>query len=515
MTQRQIAWIGVALFALPLIAHAFAGTASRYVSDDYCAGYIFKDYGYLDGQRWFYLNWGAVPATLLLMALTDPAGSALTPLLTTVALVAWVAALTWAVRRITEALGDRWELPASLLVAEVIVYATLQDSPNVVQSLYLRIPMFEYVLPLVALALYAGWIAARLKASPYEEDDRLVVARAFQASVIVSGVATFVAGSLGPTYVVLQTATLGLALILNRLPGPKGPGLHLFPRDEHAPLKRVLIAGLIGSIAAMALVALAPGNAARQTHYPAPPGLVNLVTWSFFSTVFMFARPLLPLLRGAITAIVPHVFASQPEWLAKALAMSSSLVTVVVLVVVGGLMGFTRGREGDGAWTLRVLIGAPVVAFVLVAACMAPSVYGTSAPPPPRALIEPQFVLVCALLCWSYAVGVRLRANGEALNRPALAAIALALCAVGTIPIAAARTTMSHAAEYRTWARQWDEVDGQLRAAAAHGIRHAQVHALDQIGGVPAIVEDPKDWVNNCAARYYGLETITGAVARP
>jgi hypothetical protein len=519
-----MAWVGVLLFVLPLVAHAYAGTASRYVSDDYCAGYIFKDYGYLGGQQWFYMNWGAVPATLLLMALTDPAGSHLTPILTAVALIAWVAALTWAARRITDACGGRWALPVSLLTAEVIVYATLQDSPNVVQSLYLRIPMFEYVLPLVALALYAGWIA-RLRSRDVDASS------GGAGRIIVSGLATFVAGSLGPTYVVLQTAMLGVGVVVNRI----AARLKGSPLDEaRGTMERLLAAGLVGSLVAMALVAFAPGNALRQQHFPPPPGLVKLITLSFLSTVFMFVRPVLPMLRGGIAAIAPHVFASDPAWLTKALAMSSSPLTVVVLVAVGGLMGFTRsvvgadlGRPdrggassaptvaGRGARSARaILLGVPAVAFVLVAACMAPSVYGTSAPPPPRALIEPQYVLVCALLGWSYAAGVWFRERGHAIPRWTAPAIALVVCAVGVIPIAASRQIAKRGSEYRAWAAEWDNVDGQLRAAAARGDTHVRVRALDQIGGVPAIVEDPKDWVNNCAARYYGLETITGVAPR-
>lgn len=495
MRPSRLAWIGCALFALPLVAHAYAGTASRYVSDDYCAGYIFRDHGYLGGQWWFYMHWGAVPATLLLMAITDPLGSDLTPYLTLAAIAAWVAALTWGVRRISQALGDRWDRLTALLVAEVLVYATLQDSPNVVQSLYLRIPMFEYVLPLVALALYAGWLCgdrSRPQSSPRP------------VPMIISAVAMFVAGSLGPTYVVLQTTVLGMGIVVNRLVN-RGEGARAF--------ERLLIAGLIGSIVAMAFVALAPGNAARQQAYPPPPGLVRLVALTFLSTMFVFARPLLPLLRGAIAAIVPHVFSFQPEWLPKALDMASSPLTILVLVMVGGLIGIVRGPAKAGRHG-SILLGAPIVAFILVAACVAPSVYGTSAPPPPRALIEPQFVLACALFCWSYAAGAGLRARDVAVRGPAAIALAIVLGVVGAVPLVAARGIARQGSEYRAWAARWDQTDAQLRAAAAQGVKNAQVRALDQIGGVPAIVEDPTNWVNNCAARYYGLETITGAAAR-
>src|SRR5205814_9656933 len=97
----------------------------RYVGDDSCAGYIFHDQGLIAGQQWFYMRWGAVPAVLALMALTEPGGSRLTPWLPALAIVAWVAAATWAIRWITRALGDQWGTGRSLLLAELLVFATL------------------------------------------------------------------------------------------------------------------------------------------------------------------------------------------------------------------------------------------------------------------------------------------------------------------------------------------------------------------------------------------------------
>src|SRR6266540_1372078 len=149
MNKPYVLWLGCVLFALPLAAHAYAGTFSRYVADDYCAGYIFHDYGLIGGQRWFYMNWGAVPTTLFLMAVTEPAGARLTPFLPGFAIALWIAAGTWTIRGITARIGHPLTLAASLLIAELVAFVTIADAPNVIQSLYLRIPLFEYVGPLI------------------------------------------------------------------------------------------------------------------------------------------------------------------------------------------------------------------------------------------------------------------------------------------------------------------------------------------------------------------------------
>jgi hypothetical protein len=485
------------LFALPLVAHAYAGAFSRYFADDYCAGYIFHDYGLLGGQKWFYTNWGAVPTTLLLMAATEAGGARLASVLPAVAIVAWVATGAWAIHAIAQRFGeplDRWK---AFLLAELVVFVTIADAPNVIQSVYLRIPLFEYVGPLVAMTAYAGFLA------------RMSAGSGRAMALVASGAITFVAGSLGPSFAALQSVALGLAFML--------------ARGRQRPLNRLLLAGVAGSIAALVFVVLAPGNAARQLHYPQPPGVFAIGKWSVLSTVFMFARPILPLLRGAIAAVVPGVFGSTPSWLPMALEMATSPLTLILAIAVPGWMAYTNGQvearqSHDRARHSRhVVIAAPMIAIVLVMACVAPSAYGTSAPPPPRALIIPGFVMTVAAMCWGYAWGMllRLRSSVEpAVPRSGhLIALALVVIACWSAVTVTAKTVHEGRALH-AWAARWDEMDAQLRRARARGERDVVVPTVESVGGVVSFSSDPADWVNNCAARYYGLNSVTPAEGR-
>lgn len=494
-SARALVIAGCVLFAVPLVAHAYAGMASRYVGDDYCAGYIFRDYGVLGGQWWFYRFWGAVPTTVLLMALTDLGGARVAAVLPPVAIALWVAAAAWAVRCLARLAGQAWGWWPSLLIGEVIVYATIQDAPNAIQSLYLRVPMLAYTGPLIAATFYAGMLATLCR-------RRVASATGALASAVVA----FVAGAFGPVYVAMQTVALAAgALVVSVAP----------VKDGGRPMRRLLLAGVAGSIAALAFVALAPGNAARQQHFSHPPGWPTVISWSLLYAVFMLARPLLPILRPAIIAIAPAMLGGEPSWLAKALEMSVSPATLLIAIgvpaaVVWTMIGHRTTRVAP-AMTKWVLIGLPVLAFGLVVASMAPGAYGTSAPPPPRALIIPQFVIVCAAVTWGCALAETLRSGPSVPLR--LAAAAVALLAIWQ-PVASARLTLRQAGELRVWAARWDETDRQLRLARAGGEKTAIVSAIGSIGGVGSIGPDADDWVNTCAAQYYGLERITGTLNR-
>jgi len=483
--SRRWRVIGCVLFALPLVAHAYAGTSSRYVGDDYCAGYIYRDYGFIGGQKWFYLKWGAVPATVLLTAATAPAGVRLNPILPAAAILAWVAAMTWTIRRVTDRIGAPWDLVTSLLVAELLVFATIADAPNVIQSVYLRIPVFEYVGSLIALTWYVGFLARGANG---------------RGAIVASAAATFVAGNLSPIYVALQTTALALAWLWTLTTRRR-------ERDDWRALRPVLLAGLAGSIAALAFTALAPGNAVRQSYFPPPGGPAAIVKWSVLSTLFMFARPILPLLRGTIAELVPRLLGSNPAWLPTALAMASSPLTWILAAGVPASLAYREPRPH----LRRVLVGVPIVTFVLVMACMAPSAYGTSSPPPPRALVIPGFVMVLLAACWGYAIGCLIHEKDSAFVRAcgvALAAVAIWAASAATIE------TVRHGRALRAWAARWDDTDRRVRLAREQGERSAVVPAVESVGGVGSIGPDPTDWVNACAARYYGVETITGVEAR-
>jgi uncharacterized protein DUF6056 len=512
MRSRVLVAIGCAVLLVPLVAHAWAGTASRYVGDDYCAGYIFHDWGFIGGQRWFYTRWGAVPTTVLLIALTNPLGVSVSPVLTAIALSLWVAALAWTIARLLASTHAVVSRLVPLLVAELIVFATLHDAPNVIQSVYLRVPLFEYIVPLVLLTIGIGVLARRGERAPGG------VALASWA------IFAFVAGNFGPTYAALQTTACGLALAVNRV---------AFARSVR--VERLLAAATAGSIAALALIAMAPGNAARQAYFPPPPGPFGIAKWTVLSTVFMFARPALPLLRSTIVAVVPHVVSPTPAWLQTALAMNASPLTIVLLVGIplwiavldGGPeraaphrgdttaplrddAGVAPALQARGLFARRALVWLPIVAVVLVLACMAPSAYGTSSPPPPRTLVIPQFVIASLLAAWSYALGMTLRGTAIVASPFWKAALVVVATLAIVAPARSAAATFVQAQELRAWARRWDETDRALRAAAAERRAAVEVPAVGSIGAVGSIAIDPNDWVNACAARYYGLQQIAG-----
>lgn len=495
-TEHESRWLGaVALvgclaFALPLLAHAYAGTGGRYLGDDYCAGYIFRDYGLIGGQVWHYKSWSAVPTTLMLMAATEPGGPRLAPVLPAGALVLWLVGATWTVRRLSFWSGRSWRWPLCLWVAEVVIYSTLQDSPNVAQSLYLRVPMLAYICPLVLLTAYGGWLA-------------WMSGRNTRGSLpVIAGVVfAFAFGAFGPVCAAFLIAAIGIAWCVARLQPPS-------PRRDS--LLRLLAVGGVGAVLALAVVAFAPGNAARQVRFPHPPGLTRVAVWSLLYSVFMFSRSFLPVLQSAIVGAIPYVMSSTPRWLTTALAMGTSPLPLALAIVTPFTLVILLDVRASGRRANAARWGIPIVAFVLVCACMAPGAYGTSAPPPPRALVIPQYVMTVMAACWGYALGLVWAAGGRRVTPRAQAGAMVVAGLSLLVPVMSTPAIVRSGAAMREWAQRWDETDRQIRNAYESGSRDAVVPALESVAGVGSISPDRNDWVNACAARYYGVRSITG-----
>jgi hypothetical protein len=89
-----------------------------------------------------------------------------------------------------------------------------------------------------------------------------------------------------------------------------------------------------------------------------------------------------------------------------------------------------------------------------------------------------------------------------------VAAILLALIAGQSVRSTA--HTIAATPALRQWADTWDRGDHELREAARLGRVDATAPRLDPIAGVGSIGPDPTGWVNDCAAQYYNLASVTG-----
>jgi len=335
--------------------------------------------------------------------------------------------------------------------------------------------MFSYTAPLVLLTLLIGLFGFSKRAQ---------ISRSFL--LVLSGGVSFIAGGFSETAAAVQLAALFLALVVAKLALPAAAKRRVLP---------AVIAATAGSLLAMVVVVIAPGNEVRQAYFPQPPSLLSL-TWpsSYYALGFM-ARTVLRSPWEVLLSL------AGPAFLAFKLHPQDTVFGAPVTPVRASL------RRLGGMAALSAGLG-----FVLIAASVAPSVYGMSSRPPLRAQIVSQFVFVLMMVFLGYLGGLALKGT-YAPSRSAGLAFRVLFCSLIPLlllggPVASAYRMFSVGPELRLYASSWDSRDRRIRRAVSQGETDLVVPALGYTGGLEDLNPDPTREVNGCVANYYGVNSI-------
>lgn len=373
-TRSRILILGLFLAlacAIPLIADAYIGTFSRYTADDYSFAANVKDRGFLGAQWHWFTTWTGRFSSTFLACAFSAIGHWTTAILPSVLIALWLAGMVW----VGHELGLLLLLPQPALFsvssACLILYVTCNSySPDIRQSLYWQIAELTYLFPVVLLVFWAALILRKIRrGSPR---------RLASALVGVALLTTFVAGGCSETQAAMQVVAIALVLVVLPVARPA----HLDRRDY-----AILIAGVLGSLAALALLAYAPGATFRMAFFPSPPGLAAVVRESLADAINFVGR-----------------FLQQAP-----LVVSSAIVFPALHgMCLSGQLSSTASRMAATRGAIWIPLAAlPVAALVIVAGALAPALWAMSLMPPPRALFAPKFILVLLVVSWSWLVGLQ------------------------------------------------------------------------------------------------------------
>jgi hypothetical protein len=441
--------LGAAL-ALPLLGYASVGSFARYTADDYCWAGVLRTEGFFRAQAAWYIGYSPRYAFTFLVNLIELAGPAIVPALPAVAILVWLATLTWTMVQFKIRLGHLSTTVSAVLLAEVALLGSLQTAPDMQQSLYWQTGMLTYVLPLVLATFLLGWIRRAYERQTVEA-----------WALSISGLVTFVAGGLAETYLIPQNVALTLALCVFLVYAPRGPG--------RRAVSAHLAAALAGGVLALLAILVAPSTASRVGGSPADLWLASSAA------------------------------------IATAAAQAQRLVRyfpLVVLLCLGLPAVLATGPSRiERRWFLLV---SGVVA-ITVPFCYFPSFYAQNGNPPARSLIVPGALLIGYLLFAGYAFQGLLKR----IRETARLAVAVALAVVQVAVVATTLPAQVLAAQQA--AARWDSMDQHVRASRDAGQTDVTVRPLPPYLGEAFVTSDPKNWFNVCVARYYGVQSIAAS----
>ncbi|MDP9292152.1 MAG: DUF6056 family protein, partial [Verrucomicrobiota bacterium] len=451
---------------------AYAGIYSRYSADDFCTAASLRSRGFLGAQLYWFTKWSGRFSFTFAVSLIELAGIRLVPALTFVHAVAWLLLLAWALEALTSFDGPRRNRIGNFLIASILVSATLGAAPDLYQSFYWQIGILTYVTPFLILPAIAGVISSK----------RHPISRA-----LLSFILAFVAAGFSETFAATQaglaTAILGTATVFRR-------------RDFVVKL----LPGVLGAIAGAVIVAIAPGNKYRA------------ISEAMDSSS--------PPSHDLVMAI--HSLGNMTAAILKD-AIHSRLLTALVVALPASVAisaKTTKTITGKSALIMLTLIGASTL--VAVAFSLAPVVYVQYSirgdfGPATRLLIVPCFFRFAGLAAAGYVVGMcwkqtNLFKEHQWWLAPGLMLFLLCCCFYSSVNVI--RRTIHGVPMLQEFAKRFD---AQQRYLSTTKLQAVELEApimteLDSQGGdffgTLGMTANPQFWVNECAAEYYGVQTI-------
>ena len=440
---------GIALFL-----YGYLGSFTRSMADDFCSAYYAGRLGLLRSIWFWYLNWSGRYSAFAADWIVEKMGIYSLPVIPPLSLLLWLALTVIAVYKALPA-GRSWV--TGITLSAIFLFVVLGLSPDVPQSLFWWNGMRAYSLPLILLTLYAVLFQVGV--------ERLRSGKEVLAGSLASFLLAFVIGGFSETYAAFQVALLGYLLLVE-----------WFVRGRNSVSFRFLLAGLIGSVLATAIVVLAPGNAVRQAYYPPHPGLGALLQISVRS----YGDFLIDIVRTPekITGVIGALLAT---------------------VWFGTRSVDKRATENRLLW--MILAGA----FLVSAATFLPSAYAVSDAPAPRSVIVPVFVLIACLLCAGFMTGGRMADQGRL---PINILVVLAISLIAYSAFVSSQGLYASRNQYIEFARKWDETDALILKARAANLETVQIPAMDNWARLERPTPKKDYWPNVCYSLYYDIQVF-------
>jgi hypothetical protein len=456
----------ILVFILILAGYAYRGTFSRYLQDDYCYSAQVMSRDFFSAQLDSYMrvmpyNSDRYSLTLFSGFAELLGGPKFDPYLPALSIVFWAAGLWLVFREWQKAFKIKINRLASIVGAFSILVFLFSMVPNLYQILFWRSAMFPYLTPLVINTLLAAAFFYLYRM----QRINLVQACLF-------GLATFIAGGFSETVAAWQACLWGLFFIF-----------FLFRSTKEPFALKFLVIPILGSLLAIFVLAMGPGNGTQLQPFKRPD-LVSLIsqplkyTWDFIHIT----------LRKA----------------------------VLPFIVVGG-MGFFIGLQTSPDHKISIqhaltrVLTIAVFCCISILAVMFPTTLAMSSSPGDRALLPAYFTLILSVFSVGWIAAAFFISNNLWDQKKVVFQAGAVLLGVFllfyTASTAPAVYSNLSASQHR--AEAWDMRDAMIREAVAKGENHVVVPAFDSIGFIFELYPNEDFWVNQCAARYYGVEGIS------
>lgn len=454
----------IALLGVP-VTWAYFGQHARWIADDFCAAWLEQHYGVFGTVQLRYETWSGRFSYWLVLSSLMQLGywvASVFPALLIASLFITATLFFASVFRLVSS-ASQWL--ASATIGAAVVYGILATSPNVPQDLLWLSGSVIYFLPIpIVFAYWSGilWPLALGKPSPVWLTTLLAL-----VSFLLSG--------FNESFTALHIGIIASIILLSFVPR----------YNQLKAIRSVLIVtGMVGIVGLLTSY-LAPGNAIRRVRFPetAPwSKVIDLTLGTTNDFIGGYGAIMWKLLPVAVVTMVATFLVVQhdpPEW-----------------------------KVSGRVWGISV-IASLTVSYLVVVMNVLPSAYIQSQAPPQRAMIVSVFTIVVVNVTIGALTGIIagqvLQGASPLLIVGLIGAFALTVIVTPTI---LSSDLLKDRGFYETYSLAWDTRNDEIHSQLAQGETTLQIEAIPFSGNLKDFRKRSDDWRNNCAAIFYGVDTV-------
>jgi hypothetical protein len=484
LKKKQIINLSILIAIIALLVaiylHAYMGTFSRYIADDYCTAADVKTYGFIQAILNRYSTWDGRYTFSFIIYLFGLLGPKFAAILPTISITAWLAAAFYFFKQIAKRIFDKPGNLLVMLVTSLFAFLTIYTVPQVADDFYWLTGVTTYLFSTIFEFFLLGFVInflPEMEKRPLSKKVLFSLAFFFLA---------FIGSGFSEVSTALHVAIFGFLLLL-------GIVNKIIKKTSHA---QVVYLGILflGASLGFVFMAVSPGNAVR---------ISTMKSWSIHpGIVELFKNSLLESIKYS------------KKWLFN---YSDIIWPVGILSALAGVfipsLSAVRWNIDNKNEKKQVLVYV-VCLFILVYASYIPTTWMGYKVPEDRILIMTTTILSVGLVSCAFLVGFALRQslniNEGKSNIPSLFLAILCLYFAASIPLAYAHHFyLEYNSDQKDYAQNWDRANAQILDDIKNGQEYIVAdNVANDIMDNERIYPDPTFWTNQCAAKYYQVKEI-------
>jgi hypothetical protein len=460
-------------FFFAILMHAYIGSFSRYIADDYCTAGKLASSGFWQAQSFWYNNWTGRFSFTFFVSIFELFDSNIVKVLPTIFILMLLISGNFLIYSIIKYFQINNYRILSLFITVGIIFTTFFTLPNIGQNLYWMTGAVTYLFPINFVFILFGLIIFYRKKFPFQHWIANLLFGLFIFFL------AFVSSGFSEVLSVIQIVLFCLIILV------------LSINQKYVTIKSLWMIALIGSIIGLGLMVSAPGNEIRLRQLPPNPGLFFFI---YKSLQYFFTYIIL--------------------WLIKNINIIWPISSILIFITYYVKKHFYYGKEISFHHVFKLAFMMISGLLILIFVCFLPSTWVTGQAPETRVLFFPTVLLVFLLIFVSIIIGLlfhKIFIINESYKMTLAIVIGLfSIYFLIAVPIFEARQVYLQRPEADNYSISWEEREIQINEKILSGETDLIVKMIsNNIMGLEDINTNATHWINICAAEYYGIDSIS------